>query len=567
MKKIFRLFTLPVFATILFLCAGFLVFPSSGRDDSFITYWAVYSLGKWGHIINYNFQPVEQSSSMAHVILAGLFSALLHVNPVIIGRLTAILSGIGSIWAVDLISQKSKLPQVTLLLLAINPIFIYWSFGGLETSLGALGWILFIYFQSSFIMENRQIWPAIFACLLVLITRPENPIIITLFSIGALILSIFQYLFLEHKSNQLQRQVLRAVINLFINIAGIGLLFGLRLALFGDIFPQPVRAKTSGLSFIAFMQGFKYLSHTLTSLSMAGIAIAFITGSILLLFLFFWKKPHQPTLLHGLLLAGIYILFIAFSGGDWMEGGRFIVHILPLMTMLAMFAISKIQSKAVFRATISIILVLQLVGLAQFATKESTAIPAWEDMQISGINSKPYSWFEKHSATSLRDMPVIAALDTIIQKKLQKNPAPVVIMSGQMGMVSYYTAQKYGKQIIWLDRNSLIERSFTTCPISRQWERDDTGRLRFSYNTFLKQAPALTTECGIPTPDIIFDLNAYLGHVDGRGFEVVYMQEGYINAGLSSGNAIDAGEFIAVNQKHAELITDLGKTEFKINPP
>lgn len=499
-----------------------------------------------------------------------MLSALLHIDPVIVGRSTAIAAGIGSIWALDYIGRKIDSPQwpfLAPLLLATNPFFIYWSFGGLETSLAALGWMLFVFSQTIFILKNKHIWLAVTFSFFVLLIRPENPIIITLFSISIVVLAIVRHLSWQAKSAQAKEQIYRAVTLLITNSVGIAVLFGLRWVLFGDIFPQPVRAKTSGLSMTAFMQGVHYLSKTLVSLPMVGLTIACIAGCTLLLFLYFFKKTHLPYIMHSLVLVGIYILFVAFSGGDWMEGGRFIVHILPVISIVAIFALSKIKVQPVFLAVVSAIFILQFFGLVQFAKSQSTAIPAWQNKHIAGINSQKYSWFEKHSAVSIRDMPVIAALDHIIENKLKNDPTPIVIMSGQMGMVPYYTAQKYGSKIIWLDRNSLAERSFTLCPISNRWERDETGRLRFSYNTFLKHSAELTSQCNIPTPDIIFDLGAYQGHVEGRGFEVAYSQTGVINAGLFSKNAVDAGEFIAINQKHVELIKNIGHIELKISTP
>jgi len=52
---------------------GFLLFGSTGRDDSYITYWVADQFRRTGRIANYNGKAIEQSSSLLHVlVLAGL---------------------------------------------------------------------------------------------------------------------------------------------------------------------------------------------------------------------------------------------------------------------------------------------------------------------------------------------------------------------------------------------------------------------------------------------------------------------------------------------------------------
>jgi len=67
---------------LLFLVIGFLLFPSAGRDDVHISYWAAYSLSHFGEILNYNAEQVEQSSSLLHTALLAGLDLLLPLNPV-----------------------------------------------------------------------------------------------------------------------------------------------------------------------------------------------------------------------------------------------------------------------------------------------------------------------------------------------------------------------------------------------------------------------------------------------------------------------------------------------------
>ena len=52
-----------------FLATGALLFPSSGRDDVYITYGPALALAETGSISNWNGEAVEQSSSLLDVVL------------------------------------------------------------------------------------------------------------------------------------------------------------------------------------------------------------------------------------------------------------------------------------------------------------------------------------------------------------------------------------------------------------------------------------------------------------------------------------------------------------------
>jgi hypothetical protein len=559
------------FLSILFsLTCGLLLFPAAGRDDTYITYWAAYSLSKFGQILNYNMHHIEQSSSFAQVILIALFSRLLNLNVILVGRLTAILFGVGSILVVNVLSRKTVPDKLHLfpLLLATNPFFIYWSFGGLESSLAAFGWLVFVIFETLYLVENKNIYLVV-SGLIVLFTRPENPLIVILFSLALVAVFLIQFFFIDLKSGTSKQQLYRSIHLSLINGCMVVLAGALKISMFGDIFSQPVRAKTSGLSLAASVEGFQYLTATLFSPSMVGITLTFVAGCALYGYSFFWKKYNNPFLLNSILLIGIYFVFIIYSGGDWMEGGRFVTHVIPLMCIFSGFALSKIGSKPYFYVTLLLLFTFQMVGLVQFTNMQSTAIPIWRTISIPNTDTTNYFWFEKHNAIALRDMPTISALDTIIQKTILAKKAPVIIMSGQMGMVAFYSAQKYGAQVYWIDRKGLIDKTFTSCSVSNQWEREATGRMNFSYYTIMNNLKELQGKCAVPTPDIIFDLDYSMNQVEKLGFQVVYTQTGSITAGININfsNQVSAGQFIAVNEKYSTLVDELGLVKRRIDIP
>lgn len=54
--------------------------PSAGRDDAFITYWAAHAIARFGEIVNYDGDRVEQSSSLLHTVILAILHAVTGVN-------------------------------------------------------------------------------------------------------------------------------------------------------------------------------------------------------------------------------------------------------------------------------------------------------------------------------------------------------------------------------------------------------------------------------------------------------------------------------------------------------
>ena len=400
------------------------------------------------------------------------------------------------------------------------------------------------------------------AGLLVLYIRPENALIVGLFSVAALMIATYRHFMIAGRSPE-SRSGLRCAARLLL-VNGVMTLaaMGLRYAWFGDIFPQPVRAKTGGISGVVLTQGLQYLADTYLNLSMGPVVLVCLVGVALTLFLFLFKKQEEPFLVNVAALLGIYVAFMLLTGGDWMEGGRFSMHVMPLICILAAYALAGIHRRPFFYALCTGLIALQMVGMFQFARAGSTTIPVWKNVSLSGMklesSAHGYDWFETHNVLALRDMPTIAALEDVLQKSLALR-SPLVVMSGQMGMVPYYTAQKFPGQIIWLDRSGLADRVFTTCPETAGWEREIRGHLHFTYNTFMRYLPELQIKCAIPTPDIIFDLGLNIGQVADHGFAVVYSQTGSLNGGIGSqDHLMDVSQFIAINLKDADLIRATG---------
>lgn len=140
--------------------------------------------------------------------------------------------------------------------------------------------------------------------------------------------------------------------------------------------------------------------------------------------------------------------------------------------------------------------------------QQSRGTPVWAQSRISLEHANRYSAFEKINQEHVRDLAVIDHLAEIIPPLHQQLKRPIVLMSGQAGMVFYYTAQKFYGEVIFRDLRGLVESSLTLCPELRHLPRSPLG-LAWSYRDFFERQPTLQKTCNIPKPDIIYDLNIY----------------------------------------------------------
>jgi hypothetical protein len=115
-------------------------FPAAGNDDSHITYWAAHALGKFGAVINYNGEHIEQSSSLGFVALLALVERLTGVAPPTAAWVLSILSAaicvVVAAWVSSHITPRGAV-WAPLLLGTWLPL-LYWSTSGMEMTLAAV---------------------------------------------------------------------------------------------------------------------------------------------------------------------------------------------------------------------------------------------------------------------------------------------------------------------------------------------------------------------------------------------------------------------------------------------
>ncbi len=577
---------------------GLILFVSSGYDDSFITYWPVHSLVNHGAILNYNGEYIEQSSSLLHVLILSFAHGLTGINIVILGKFSSILAGAWCVIAIyrlaATVNQTIALPSA--LLTATSTYIIYWSYGGLETTIATLIVIWLIQICGDYLHNNRDTawWKIIAITFAFLLVRPEMPIVFACIMFAIMIFTYFKMgysLYLK-----------KIGILISIGVITTFIIMTFRLIYFDSIFPQPVYAKgkvgsffkpvsmeevmflrsvllSDGIqSFIKYTRrvfvpvgkwkySYKYLILLFPNFYMA----VFMLGSLRYAL---WVEEKGKSLNFYMLFSIFFILaYSAFNflvGGDWMEGGRLLVPMLPIFLMCLSYALNQwISNPWIFYGMICIFVLMQIYHLVQFTEEYSLGVPAWSrlramDKIVEYHDDFSYTQFEYYNRDHARDIPTIHHLNDIVNTIKTHKKDKVIIMSGQMGMIPFYITQHHFGHILFVDNNSLITRNMTHCSFDIQ--SSNMRQLQITYKYYFEHAKILEEVCHIPKPDIIFDLNWLMRrskkisfysleekkmwyHDNFHNYKLVYLQTGdmFIDSQWLLGDAKMADQFILVS--------------------
>ncbi len=599
---------------IILISLGLMLFVSSGHDDSFITYWSVHSLVNHGAILNYNGEYIEQSSSLLHVLILSIAYGLTGINIVILGKLSSILAGAWCVIAIyqlaATINQKIALPSA--LLTATSTYIIYWSYGGLETTIATLIVIWLIQICGDYLHNNRDTawWKIIAITFAFLLVRPEMPIV---FACVMLATAIFTYFKMDYS-----RYLKKIGILIAIGVITTFIIMTFRLIYFDSIFPQPVYAKRGGGSFFkpfsmedvmflrkvflsdgleVFIFWMKHIIPTTKWQHSYGYLILLFPNFYMGVFMLgslryaLWVEEKGKSLNFYMLFSVFFILaYIAFNfliSGDWMEGGRFLVPMLPILLMCLPYALHQwVSNRWIFYGIICIFVLMQIYHLIQFTKHDSLGVPAWSHLRaivkIAGYHEDfGYTQFEYYNRNHARDIPTIYHLNKIVNTIKTHKKDKVVIMSGQMGMIPFYITRNHFGQVFFVDTNNLVTRNLTHCSLNT--ESYSMFQLNLSYKYYFEHAKIFEEECHIPKPDIIFDVDWGMSIRDGivlylleekkkyfhdnfPNYTLVYLQTGdmAIDSEWLLDNNFKANQYILVSNDWLKYfdISNLGYVDF-----
>lgn len=545
------------FPSALFLGAGFRLFVSTGRDDAHITYWPAYTLARFGEILNYNGERVEQSSSLLHVLLLGALRKLTGADVVTLGKLSSIVAGVGTLLLVYALSRKMADRTTAFagtFLAAACAYFVYWSFGGLETTIVSLVgvWMILAFGRHLTRTPAPSLIGSVLPMIAFALVRPESPFVL----IGMLLAAILVLSLPRFRADAVHTRTMRARLPALLAAAAVifGVLVAFRCFYFGSAFPQPVEAKYAGFSAASFTNGLRYLAANVFQQGIA-IAVSLVTSAIACISLAIveWRAKHfAPHTAFALLFVAGYLAFIVMSGGDWMEGGRFLVFFLPIALAFIPVAMAKIiqgrrRRRLLVALSITALALLEMESLLSFARRESVGTLHWRDMEVAQeTHIRGYSWFEKHNRVNMRDVPTIEFLDEFIPQVEAIRTRKIILMTGQMGMIPYHVSKKYFGRVQFVDRRGLCDRMLTSCDVSRLLTRDARG-LHLEYIDYFEIRDQIEHACGVPRPDIIFDIRGGNTQIVGEhGYLIVARQYGTISDKRGAGGEVLATGFVAI---------------------
>ena len=549
--------TLPVWLP---MSAAFMLFSSTGRDDAHITNWAAHALARYGEIVNYNGDRIEQSSSLLHVLILAALSVLTRVPLATLGALVSIGFGCLSVWMTMRLARAMApdLASPCGWLLGTSLGLLYWSFGQLETTLAASATLALVWGYrealASGITARRLVGTAA-VTLAYLAVRPEAVFVVAATLIGVIgVLVVRRWSAQGHAGGReeddiaLRRMVTVAVVAIVI-AAG---LLTWRQLYFGAWFPQPVVAKAGGVSSSTVWSGLIYvLRQGPMGVDGAVWALATLAAVLAIVRTLRDARIDQMALVATLLL-GAGLGFVVASGGDWMEAGRFLVPLLPLAVLLVVSELRRFFQRRTVSVLVATMVVAQCLATWRFATESAPGGPPWATRHVNpAVSSDDVSWFDLVQRIRYREVVCSERLIEVVRSVFKQTGKPVTIMSGQMGLMAFRTAHAEFERVRLIDRLGLTSDDFTSCPVTASVARNSAG-LDLTYDRFFARRRALREVCGLGDPDIIYDLDTPDGSrerlLEANGYRVVYRQFGKIFNGsrLIPGAAIDGGEFVAV---------------------
>jgi hypothetical protein len=313
-------------------------------DDTFI-YLVYVKNFLAGNGATFNGELVEGYSSVLWLAVVSLFSLPgidLLLGSKIIGW--ALFAGTAVLllrMQKEATNDLPSLPYSAALYFSI-PIAAMWASGGMETILFSflITAAAYSYYHARLISQKTShfvLAGTVFGLLSA--TRPEG---------FALIGAIFALeLFISFFKKELNLKAVSVTFLTYLSITAF--IFGSRFAIYGELFPTTVGAKTGNLSW-QIQLGKTYISGFL--ITYWHLALAYIVATAYLL----TKKPQSFWLtLTSLIFVMGYMSFNLLVGGDWMLGYRFIVPILPLIVLPIGVALSYLNRPIAIGLTVILI--------------------------------------------------------------------------------------------------------------------------------------------------------------------------------------------------------------------
>lgn len=550
-----------VFPAVLLLgLGGFFLGFSGGVDDAHISYWSAWTLSHEAQLLNYNFERIEQSSSLGQVLLLAAMHTITAIPMVTLAHLSSLFAALMTLLLTARVATRfgaangeHAMGLLASLLLASSPFFLYWSYAGMEAPWLALLFLSLVVVTAEFLQHGKSQFALVTVSMATQLMRPEAPVVLCVFGAVLLLVAIF---FQRHSLWTWRRALLFLSVQVFAAV----ILLSWRMHYFHAWMPQPVNAKIGSALLPQVLAGLAYLRLTVLDGFLVMPTLLVIAGGVYGL-----ARHRNAAWQLSWLLVLIYSAFVVASGGDWMAAGRFWVPVVPLLTILLAQAVQDFVQRNAFRiAVASIIMICNVVYVWRGTTVDFNSVPLWSTSQLQANDGgSDYSFFEKHARENQQSMPLLTYVKPLLSQLAsarQQQQLPVQIMAGQMGMVPYYLAQTFPRQLRFTDRNGITETLLTDCPVARGLPRTRNG-IGTGYAWVLEHRTPLAAECGFVMPDLVFDIDTgwnkrNIQALENAGYVFIYRQRDRQpdNSRLLPLRPIYAALFVAVSPEAWRLM-------------
>ena len=555
---------------LVFVAMGLFWFPFGGRDDKYFTFYPAHTLASKGEILNYSGDSVEQSSTLLMVLTVGLLEWLTGFETLPLAWAFGIAGGLLSILATGWLARRldPRTHFAAMLMAAVTPYVSYWAFSAMET-----GWVpaLAIVFVASAarFMETSSGWPLLVGAAFAYFTiRPESFLVASA-TVGAWMLLVSLDCAARDDRAALWTQLFKGV-RVLVAVGCVVLAVTLaRLWFFDAMFPQPVLAKTSKALSERIVDGFDYVIRWKQIGPLLGLGFLGAVESA-------FRGVRERTALRSLaaLLVFAHLAFVIAAGGDWMEGGRFLVPILPFMAVMAANLLFHLLPQRGAFAGVALVVVLSAPATYRFARNRSLSLPLWEVVSsppVHGVES--YHLLETFNVDHRANLPAREALVEIVSLLAAGRPASerVWVLTGHAGEALDFGARAHPERFGVIDLHGLSD-----AYLSRTTLRDptNTSAIILPREFFLEHFSELHAESAVPRPDVLFEMD----NVDERkrtterwselGYPIIYRQEGemYQGAGFRR-NTRSQYKLIAVREDLLPLLQDRFPRVYRFGEP
>jgi hypothetical protein len=510
------------------LCVTAVLHGYGGEDDKYITYFAARSLAEHGQILNYNGAHLEQSSSLGLVMVLAVLYKILPLSMPTVGYLTSM-----GLFAVTLalaaaILKRAGVSRYALVVPAIGSVmnYAYWATSGMENTLVTATelWMVYAFVGVIERCNTRRFWWALAATVAFVTTRPESPVISGCLLIGLAVATLLACRCSASRSLSLRGLGHVAVVI----IIAVCVTLGFRLAYFHAWVPNPAKLKAAGFN---AKDGASYLWEAFAANGPHLFALYLVSMATLLVRLI-RRGVATATVVMLACVSGGHLAFVVLSGGDWMGGFRFLSFAVPSL-VLASFLVG--SRWLVNPSAVAVLSVANLIcGLQEMHTGTEARLPLWNARALRTLVQKKighldFPLVEYGNKVHLRDTVTLTRFLPVVDRIVAASgDRPIWIMTGQAGIMPYYTVSRHFGRVKIMDLWSLTSLELYNCFPKNTLAVGGAGTGIGAEGAFTR-LEKFGAQCGMPVPDIYYNEGLTQDMRDAlekHGYVLLYEQAG-----------------------------------------